>query len=66
MTDSEDDDETLIYELQMRHIDIIKSLRKQIDEMEQVVKYMEKDNEQIWKLVEKIKEKKKDIRIRRD
>ena len=63
MTDSEDDDETLIYELQMRHIDIIKSLRKQIDEMEQVIKYMEKDNEEIWELVKKIKEKQKDIRL---
>ena len=63
MTDSEDDDGSLIYDLQLRHIDIIKTLRKQIDEMEQVVKNMEKDNEQIWKLVEKIKEKQKDIRI---
>ena len=63
MTDSEDDDGSLIYDLQLRHIDIIKTLRKQIDEMEQVIKYIEKDNEEIWKLVKKMKEKQKDIRI---
>ena len=59
MTDSEDDDGTLIYDLQLRHIDIIKNLRKQIDKMEQVIKYMERDNEEIWKLIEKIKENKR-------
>ena len=63
MTDSDDDDETFIYELQMNQANDVKNLRKQIDKMEQVIEYMERDNEEIWKLIEKIKENKKDIRL---
>ena len=63
MTDSDDSDyETLIDLKWNKEQDLIK-LRKQIDKMEQVIKYMERDNQEIWKLIEKIKENKKDIRL---
>lgn len=59
MTDSDDDDETFIYELQMNQANDVKNLRKQIDKIEDIIKYMERDNEEIWKLIEKRKEKKR-------
>ena len=58
MTDSEDDNETLIYDLQINQEKDIKTLRKHIDEMETVITYMERDNQAIWKLIAKLKEKK--------
>jgi hypothetical protein len=41
----------------------LKNLRKQIDAIEDIITYMERDNEEIRTLVEKRKEKQKDIRL---